>query len=132
MRKYLLLASSYKLTDNQLVSIMCIETAKNEIDVNLDPNKNSVFLVKHMEISVACEEKLREYYHCTIDDIEKKRLAVPNNSAYNPTNTYLEGTNSLQHNNQTIGVLNSKPDDVFPFGDDNSFGASLDNDFEKL
>ena len=132
MRKYLLLASSYKLTDNQLVSIMCIETAKNEIDVNLDPNKNSVFLVKHMEISVACEEKLKEYYNCSIEDIEKKRLAIPNNSVNNSSNTSLDDNNSLAKHNQLDGVLNSNPGDVSPFGDDNSFGASLDNDFEKL
>ena len=115
LRKYLLLASSYKLTDKPLVSIMCVDTAKNEIDVNLDPNKNTVFLVKHLEILAACEEKLKEYYKCSLDEIEKKRQEIPGNKAKtDPANQ----SKLIEQSNAMFA--------------DNAFNESLNKDFDKL
>ena len=74
LRKYLLLSASLSSDEKTLSTIMCIETAKSEIDVNLDPNKNTVFLVKHMDILTSLEDKLKDYYDCSIEDIEKRRV----------------------------------------------------------
>merc|ERR1719336_3824723 len=115
LRKYLLLASSYKLTDKPLVSIMCVDTAKSEIDVNLDPNKNTVFLVKHLEILAACEEKLKEYYKCSLDEIKKKRQEIPGNKAKTDP---AKQSKVIEQSNAMFA--------------DNAFNESLNKDFDKL
>ena len=134
LKKYLLLAASQRPGEKQLSSIMSIKTAKNEIDVNLDPNKNTVFLVKHMDILTATEDKLREYYKCSMEDIEKKRIensrsSVKFKAELISVDDNKESGNSLIHANTR--EKHRQEHMVSPFGD-NSFGASLDDDFDKL
>jgi DNA mismatch repair ATPase MutL len=137
LRKYLLLAASLTSVEKSLSSMMCIETAKSEIDVNLDPNKNTVFLVKHMDILAALEDKLKEYYDCSLDDIEKRRVEkgklliqtkkeivlLDDDTGANAPMNQIENNEA----SKSIGTNSNTP-----FGNDNSFGALLDNDFDKL
>ena len=127
VKKYLLLAASQKQGVKQLCGIICIETAKDEIDVNLDPNKNTVFLVHNVDILTSVEEKLADYYNCSIQDIEKKRVEK--------SRTFVQPKEEIvflgDHQTKNERGNKKEVDIVSPFGD-NSFGTSLDNDFDKL
>ena len=65
----------------------------------------------------ACEEKLKEYYNCSLEEIEQKRLRIPNSSASDQLRQSVNGSDGQNQSN------------LFA---DNAFGASLDKDFEKL
>lgn len=127
VKKYLLLAASQNPGVKQLCSIICIETAKDEIDVNLDPNKNTVFLVHNVDILTSVEEKLAQYYNCSTEDIEKKRVEKSRNFVQPKDEIVFLGDHPIINERAN----KKEVDIVSPFGD-NSFGTSLDNDFDKL